>query len=410
MKILYVVHQFYPQSYTGTEKFILNLAKMAQCVGHKVKVVTYSFYDKLHYSKQLGNILSKEYVYQGIPVVEFSYEHPPADLHFGMHSEEFVPFAERILEGEKPDLVHVGHPMRMTEFLRMAKKKFIPYIITLTDFWFICPKYILLTSKNTLYEGPSGGDACEDDCPEFSKRIIQSRLQDAMDLLQGACGVFSPSQFLADIFNKVQTEFSVEVINHGMNYSHIVKNKKNYTKNSKLTFFFGGSFNIFKGLHIVLEAFGKIKSDKLSIRVYGQAVHEEYNERLKSLALNDDRIEFCGLFTEDQIGDILSNIDIAIVPSLWYENYPLILHEALACDVPVVASDIGGMAEKIKDGYNGYTFKAGDVESLRETIETVLKNPEQLNELKKNIRNNMLPTVEQEAYIYNKIYNYPFTE
>ena len=159
-----------------------------------------------------------------------------------------------------------------------------------------------------------------------------------------------------------------------MNYNKIVKNKRIYTKNSSLTFFFGGSFNEFKGLHIVLEAFTQITSDKISLKIYGSGVYEDYNDRLKLLAKDDERIEFCGVFSEDQIGDILNTVDVAIVPSLWYENYPLVLHEALACDVPVVASNIGGMAEKIKDGHNGYTFEVGNVESLRKTFEKIINN------------------------------------
>jgi len=52
----------------------------------------------------------------------------------------------------------------------------------------------------------------------------------------------------------------------------------------------------------------------------------------------------------------VKEIDVLIVPSIWYENYPLILHEALVCNVPVITSNIGGMAEKISDGFNGYTL------------------------------------------------------
>jgi hypothetical protein len=57
VKIIYLIHQFYPEFYTGTEKFILNLASMMQKAGNKVKVVTYSFYEDSIYDQARGAIL-----------------------------------------------------------------------------------------------------------------------------------------------------------------------------------------------------------------------------------------------------------------------------------------------------------------------------------------------------------------
>jgi glycosyltransferase involved in cell wall biosynthesis len=404
MKIVYLVHQFYPQDYTGTEKFILNIAKMMQRLGHKVKVISYSFYEDSFYDISRKNILFKEFLYQGIPVMAFKHIKAPEDLHISLKNSDLADEARSIIVQEAPDIVHVGHPMRVCEFVKAAKLCGIPYVITLTDFWLICPKFILSTPDGKPCTGPGNGNRCRKCSPEFSGPLISQRLKSARDILSHAERVFSPSRFLPKVFERQFTDLDVGIINHGMSYSKIRKNVKIYKRGDMLTFLYAGSFNRFKGVHVLIEAFRRVSYREVSLKIYGSGPDEGYDTLLRNMAKNDQRIQFCGVFPDNQVGEILSNVDIAVVPSLWYENYPLVLHEALACDVPVIASDAGGMAEKIKDGVNGFTFPMGDINHLKTVLETIIGHPEKLNGLKDNIRDQMIPTIEQEAYAYEREY------
>ena len=67
--------------YTGTEKFILNIAKMMQKAGHKIKVVTYSFYDDEFYDQTIGRLLMKEFTYKGVPVIALKHPSIPESIH-----------------------------------------------------------------------------------------------------------------------------------------------------------------------------------------------------------------------------------------------------------------------------------------------------------------------------------------
>jgi SAM-dependent methyltransferase len=125
---------------------------------------------------------------------------------------------------------------------------------------------------------------------------------------------------------------------------------------------------------------------------------------LTSMAATNSNIEFCGVFPESQTGEVLSNVDVVVVPSLCYENYPMTLHEALACNIPVIATNLGGMAEKIKDGFNGFLFNMGDSRHLQTVLEAIVNDPAVLNPLKRNISSMMIPGVEQEAYTYARAY------
>lgn len=404
MNILYMAHQFYPEYWTGTEKFVLKISSMMQRVGHRVSVVTYGFYADSGWDEKIKDICWKEFTYKGVRVIVLRHKRIPNDVHIKLGDKSMTSAAKRVLSLEKPDIIHIGHTMRVSEVVVVAKSLNIPYIMTLTDFWMICPKYNLVNSKGDLCEGPGGGKVCAQSCPELPSDFVSKRLSSARDVLFGAKNVISPSEFLAGIFRREVTELNVRVINHGLSYNTIRRNNKSYKKGDRLTFCFAGSLNHHKGVHVLVEAFKEISSRNVVLKIFGTGPDQTYVNRLFDLARGDTRIEFHDAFPEEDVGNIFSNVDVIIVPSLWYENYPLILHEALACHTPALVSNAGGMAEKVKNGVNGFTFPLGDRDKLKVAIERIIDNPVILNDIKENLKSFMVPPIEQEAYAYHELY------
>lgn len=400
MKIVYLVHQFYPDYYTGTEKFVLNTARMMQKNGHKVKVITYSLANPSSNPQIYKEILSHEYVYEGVPVLAFRHRNIPPDVSNHLEDAQVLEFAEQILAREKPDLVHVGHPMRVSGFVHACMKRKIPYIVTLTDFYLQCIRGILVQANGGLCDGPHSGKACEIHCkiPGMRARLITART-----ILASARYILAPSQFVAAMLQK-EFRIPVKVLNHGMNYSKIRRNHKVYKSGDPITFFYGGSLNPHKGVHLIIEAVKKIHLNQMKVKIFGSG-DPLYTEGLRNLAGSDSRIEFCGVYAENDIQEIYQQVDVAIVPSVWYENYPLSLHEALASGIPALVSNVGGMAEKIKDGHNGYTFRLGDADDLADKMLRLVMHPSLLNHFKANLSKFMIPTIEQEIYAYERIYN-----
>jgi glycosyltransferase involved in cell wall biosynthesis len=102
---------------------------------------------------------------------------------------------------------------------------------------------------------------------------------------------------------------------------------------------------------------------------------------LKDLAADDSRITFCGTFPNSSIGEILSGIDVLVVPSIWYENTPLVIYSAMAASCPVIASDLGGMSEVVHHNINGLLVEPGDPSALAAALQQLSCDREMLTRL-----------------------------
>jgi glycosyltransferase involved in cell wall biosynthesis len=139
---------------------------------------------------------------------------------------------------------------------------------------------------------------------------------------------------------------------------------------AKLRIGFIGTLYEHKGAHILLEAVRSLSTEiPIELKVYGNDNEfPRYTSRLRQIAANDPRIEFCGTFPNGRIGGIFSSLDVLAVPSIWYENTPLVIYSAQACGCPVIASNLGGTAEAVAHEENGLLFEAGNVSDLAQAI------------------------------------------
>ena len=142
-----------------------------------------------------------------------------------------------------------------------------------------------------------------------------------------------------------------------------------------------------KGVHVLIAAVSRLPGAPLTLDLYGD-LHRDpaYSRRLKQLAQLDPRIRWHGLLTEtSQLRAAWESIDLLCVPSLWHENSPNVIHEAHAAGVPVLASDVGGIAEIVRHGQDGLLFPMGNAAALAQHIREILRRPDRLDELRAQI-------------------------
>jgi glycosyltransferase involved in cell wall biosynthesis len=405
MNILYVIHQFFPEACSGTERFLLNLATSVQRSGHRADVVTYSLENRSLFQRR-GHLLVREYTYKTLFVTAIRHDRVPLELNTAIYDPKVADLAKQLLAASKYDLVHLAHPMRLAAFASSARELGIPSVVTLTDFWTLCPKITLRTSFDTLCNGPGGGDICRQLCPELSSPFVKSRLQAARDMLQQASVVTSPSHFAAALVQREFPEIPVRILPHGVKLADFNATLVRRDVGTRIVFGYCGGFAPHKGVHLLINAFRSLQARNAELRIYGAAPkpHQDYERTLHRIAGGDSRIRFCGRYSDAEASQVFAELDVLVIPSLSYETYSFTLHEAFASKVPVIASAIGALAEKIVDSVTGLTFPMGDEAQLAERMKRVIDNPSVLAAIRRNIGNLECPVLEEEAWSYEKIY------
>lgn len=297
--------------------------------------------------------------------------------------------------------------MWVAEFLQVAQALQLPYLLTLTDYWLLCWKITLINERNQICEGPRAGQACRLTCKQTfpAQRIEQRRLR-AQQLLTGATHLVSPSHFLADKIKAEYPRLPIKVVPHGITFQGFTPNTRHYPNPEPLRFLFAGGLFARKGISLLLAAFRRLETADVHLQVYGSG---PLQAMVQQVAQADRRITYGGVYQLAQLNELLCQVDVVVLPSIWCENLPLVMLEAQACGVPTLVAKIGGLAECVTDGVNGFTFRMGDVDDLQVKLQRIIDQPEILNPIKSNLGNPQLgqyqvATLEAEVAAYLQLY------
>jgi glycosyltransferase involved in cell wall biosynthesis len=137
---------------------------------------------------------------------------------------------------------------------------------------------------------------------------------------------------------------------------------------------FVGTMAWHKGAHVLIEAARRL-SGAFEVVVAGDAnVGPEYHARLRKAA-DGLPVRFVGPFDGGDVPRIYGDLDVLVVPSLWPENSPLVIHEAFMHGVAVVGARVGGIPELVRDGVNGFTYEAFSSEALAAVLQQFVDDP-----------------------------------
>lgn len=410
MKIVYTTHQFLPDYSAGTEILTYSTAKEMSKRGHETCIFTgYPVKGAVEASQAFDR-----YEYDGISVDRFFHSNTSSIRHRNPMEAEynnlfFADYFRKRIQELKPDLVHFYHLQRLSaSAIDVCVELGIPTVFTATDFWLVCPTNQLLLPDHSLCLGP---DKDTVNCVRHLAAISQAqKIRSILDRLPNrliavfircakctfwpekrygplVCALAARPAYMKKRMNRigmvlVATRFMEETLRHfglearriryvpfGIDHTHITRVSAKGTE-KQLHIGFIGTLYYHKGAHLLLEAVRSLPTDlPLKVKIYGALEQfPEYARSLRSIAGNDQRVEFCGTFPNSRIGEIFYGLDVLVIPSLWYENTPLVLYSAQAARVPVVATDLGGLNEVITDGENGFLFERGDVKGLSDII------------------------------------------
>jgi glycosyltransferase involved in cell wall biosynthesis len=155
---------------------------------------------------------------------------------------------------------------------------------------------------------------------------------------------------------------------------------------------FFGQISFLKGINVLLEAAEILLDRKVNgivFEIYGDyrgQPTEFQSDFLARLAKAGRNVKFNGPYEQHRVDLLMRSVDAVLMPSIWWENSPVVIQEALRNRRPVVCSDIGGMAEKIRDGVDGFHFPVGNSAALSSLLLRLAKSPAKLMALRSTMR------------------------
>lgn len=410
MRILFVLHQFYPEFSGGTERVTLGLAQAAQRAGHYVHVITSTVEPSncggLPSTKLEGALHT---VYHGVPVTFLPRRMLPATADYSFETDAGLVGRLAVWIGQEGfDLAHVLHPMRMGSALLAIQQCNLPYVLTLTDFFFPCFLINLVNLSQKLCTGSGNGACCADDClvAPWTRESLAKRYQQARGILAAAGTRVCPSEYVAKRYREEFPDLEVKVIPHGIDFLALASggmSTKVEAENKGMTIGFVGSIVQQKGLDMLLRAFARVSNPALRLRVIGGIYGSSYYaDEVRRLAKDDKRVELIGQLPPDQVFKEMQSLDLLCVPSRVPETYSLVLHEAGIAGVPALVTALGAPGEHVARYGGGRSLPPDDVEAWAATIAELAGHPEILDGWRQALP---LPLrIEEEAFFYESLY------
>jgi glycosyltransferase involved in cell wall biosynthesis len=291
-----------------------------------------------------------------------------------------------LLERFGPQVIHFQHYMHMgIELIRQARLSCpdARIVLTLHEYLPICANQgqMVRTGTVDLCERSSPAD-CARCFPDRSpgdfflrKRYLQSVLSD-VDLF------VSPSRFLRQRYvDWGLAPDSILVLENAQPRTPRMPPRSIGPGESRNRFGYFGQLNPYKGVDLLLEAAALMRADigdSFHVDVNGanlRAQEPEFRAKVRQLAdAAKAVVSTHGAYDPADLGALMARVDWVVVPSIWWENSPLVIQEAYAHGRPVIAADIGGMREKVREGQGGLLFASRDARALAERMTSAMKD------------------------------------
>lgn len=304
---------------------------------------------------------------------------------YSMGSFDWFKFANRdpnfpkafrsLLESLRPDIVHFHHFLNFGLEAFLHVRDVLPdarIVLTIHEYLLICHHYgqMITKDRESLCYEPSLV-RCHQCFPELSPVDFFLRKKYISAFLDLVDHFISPSKFLAERFVAFGIpEHRLTVIENVIQPPQGSASDRPPNQSDPLRIGFFGQISRLKGVNVLFDAAEMLEAEEFRDVVFdihgdyrGQPpdLQEEFLRRLDGAGRN---IRYHGPYDVRRVDQLMHQIDATIVPSIWWENSPVVIQEAFRNRRPVICSDIGGMAEKVRDGEDGWHFPAGSPISL----------------------------------------------
>jgi glycosyltransferase involved in cell wall biosynthesis len=445
LRVLHAIHDFLPRHRAGSEIYAYQLCReLAR--RHHVTVLC-AEYDP---ARAHGSVTWR--LYEGLPVVEVVNNWAFRSFDETYRSVELNRVLQHALTAVDPDVLHVHNLLNLSMDLpALARARGVRTVATLHDYTLLCPsggqrvhmaeEHVCHTidtarcsrcfpqspfasqmavSRVTRLAAKSPGvlrlarfvrrrlprtvAAVESRVAagpltlapaDIERRLayVRERVFDAIDLF------VAPSQALADEYIAAGLPAArIKVADYGFVPLSVPPRRRG----DVLRIGFVGTLVWHKGAHVLIEAVAGLPAGRVELKLFGDPnVFPAYTARLREQA-RDLPIRFMGGFDAATMPEAYGQIDVLVVPSLWPENSPLVIHEAFMAGIPVVGARQGGIPELVTDGVNGLVYDAYSPAALQAALRRILDDPSILDRFARALP--AVRSIEEDAAGWEAVY------
>jgi glycosyltransferase involved in cell wall biosynthesis len=324
-----------------------------------------------------------EYLVHVPPVNHFRHSQPDGRVVY-LHFRE-------VLEEFRPTVIHFHHYVHLgLEFIREARKYSpdVSIIVTLHEFLAICHAQGQMVKTSGMLCRKAAPLDCHGCFPEIPPQDFFMRELFIKSFFNLADRFICPSEFLRQRYISwgLPAEKTV-VIENGQPLTPPTEGERPAETGCERRFAVIGQLSRLKGTLVLLEAARLLPRRvraRVRIEINGSLQYAEASfkaELAKCLRGLEETVRLNGAYLPEHVAGIVRRNGWVIVPSIWWENSPVVIQEAFAAGRPVICSDIGGMAEKVKDGVTGFHFRVNNPADLAARIEECADRPEVWREM-----------------------------
>lgn len=318
----------------------------------------------------------------------------------------------RLVKDTKPELAYILCYLRKLSpsLLVAAKRAGLPIVVRLSDYALLCPQAHFLRN-NVPCELCIGGNLM----PSVRYRCVQNSLaasavnalasqyHQAMHFFDLVDSFVTPSRFMHE--RMVAAGYPEQRLCYVPTFvnSSVFRPDPEAPKEKYVAYV--GRLDQEKGVHVLIEAFAMLQAGgrgtNLGLQIAGTG-DGTYVDSIRRQARRLDcgeSIRFLGDLATEPLARLLNHAFLSVVPSLWYENLPNAILESYACGTPVLASNLGSLAEFVDEGRTGYLFHAGDANHLTERLAVCLDQPRNVAEMGRNARKAAETTYSRERHL-----------
>lgn len=279
----------------------------------------------------------------------------------------------RLVDDFKPDVIHVHgiHRQLSPSILGVARRRAVPVVQTLHDCHHLCPADTLLRGGSekcdpprcgTYWYGPAISHRCVRGSASVSALLAAetavARMRHSYE--RGVTRFVAPSRCLRDMMSRGGWNVPTDVIPNAVPLAECrVGAGEGFAVIGRLTWE--------KGVDIALQA---ARQSEVRLTVAGVGPAED------TLKTRFPEAEFTGMLGKDAVAELVRRSRAVVVPSLWFENAPMSVLEAMAAGVPVIGSMSGGIPEQITSGHDGLLVPVGDADALADAMQLLANDPD----------------------------------